>query len=213
MAHNLKLDWDLCDISQWDRENSGITLSDNICNLGLVLSALIDHLDHSSMQVSFVLSEGSAVVLHFTEATQVFFFISLSSGRSSPAHQLIQNAATQLVFNLLKTSNITPCLSCLHWLPVAAWCLSTKPSKGTYQTLLCTTFPFKQSSTAQIDPIPQETCIKTLSCTSTRLVELPSPDCLKSQVNAYLKMKTEVAPPHETMRTKITQLVQIFWLY
>ncbi|KAL7881425.1 hypothetical protein AOLI_G00082730 [Acnodon oligacanthus] len=34
--------------------------------------------------------------------------------------QLIQNAATQLVFNLPKFSHITPLLCSLHWLPVAA---------------------------------------------------------------------------------------------
>ncbi len=35
--------------------------------------------------------------------------------------QLIQNAASQLVFNLPKFSHTTPLLRTLHWLLVAAW--------------------------------------------------------------------------------------------
>ncbi len=47
--------------------------------------------------------------------------------------QLIQNAATRLIFNELKRTHVTPLFINLHWLPIAA-CIKFKALMFAYKT-------------------------------------------------------------------------------
>ncbi|KAJ8401317.1 hypothetical protein AAFF_G00385480, partial [Aldrovandia affinis] len=126
--------------------------------------------------------------------------------------QLVQNAAARLVFNQLKFTHVTPLLSSLHWLPIAArirfesLLLSFQAARGIappyLQTLITPYTPASASAPPPLEtdcPIPPGTwqpllAVSPLLCPDPLVVERPSALGQDRGITGHLPQETQ--DPH-----------------
>ncbi|KAJ8385148.1 hypothetical protein AAFF_G00191990 [Aldrovandia affinis] len=104
----------------------GVTLDNQLCFLSHIaaITRTCRFSLHNIRRIRpFLTQEATQLLVQALVISRLDYCNSLLAGLPACAIkplQLVQNAAARLVFNQLKFTHVTPLLSSLHWLPIAA---------------------------------------------------------------------------------------------